>query len=177
MRFPWSQSVVIKCLGLGPSAGYEKFFMTRSGSAINTFSDKWRKTLSETEVFSGLGKFEFGQSRQVELTTLDLLIAEFGIPDYIKIDVEGFEVQVLRGLSMPVGVVSFECNLPIFLSETVECIRHLVSLDRRYVFNAYDDHVWAFSAPVTSELMCNWIEADCPAFSIEIYAFVAMDGS
>ena len=44
----------------------------------------------------------------VAVTTLDALIARFGVPAFIKIDVEGAEPDVLAGLSHAVPVLSFE---------------------------------------------------------------------
>ena len=41
-------------------------------------------------------------------TTPDDLIAQYGTPAFIKIDVEGFEDHVLAGLSRPVRALSFE---------------------------------------------------------------------
>ena len=48
------------------------------------------------------------ESLQVPLTTLDALIARHGKPAFIKIDVEGFEAEVLAGLTQAVPALSFE---------------------------------------------------------------------
>ena len=45
---------------------------------------------------------------EVPCTTLDDLIARFGEPAFVKIDVEGFEDRVLAGLSRPLPSLSFE---------------------------------------------------------------------
>lgn len=47
-------------------------------------------------------------SISVPAVTLDRLIAAFGPPAFIKIDVEGFEDEVLNGLTQSVPAVSFE---------------------------------------------------------------------
>ncbi len=44
----------------------------------------------------------------VPVTTLDKAIEQFGVPAYCKIDVEGFEPQVLRGLSHRIRAISLE---------------------------------------------------------------------
>jgi hypothetical protein len=48
---------------------------------------------------------------EIELTTLDGLIQAFGVPCYIKVDVEGFETEVFKGLTRRVPLISFEFHL------------------------------------------------------------------
>ncbi len=49
------------------------------------------------------------------------------MPSFIKIDVEGFEYQVIRGLSRPVHTISLEFT-PEFIESTFKCIVYLQRL-------------------------------------------------
>jgi FkbM family methyltransferase len=64
---------------------------------------------------------------EVTTTTLDALIAEYGRPVYCKIDVEGFEVPVLKGLSQVISNVSFEYHVAEG-DRACECLRLLAAL-------------------------------------------------
>ena len=68
-------------------------------------------------------------------TTLERLFATYGIPYFVKIDVEGYEVNVLRGLNRPVRFLSFEVNLPEFRPEGVQCLDLLATLCEAGRFN------------------------------------------
>jgi FkbM family methyltransferase len=76
-----------------------------------------------------------GGSRTIDIhtTTLDLLIERYGLPAFVKIDVEGHEIQVLRGLSQPIQLVSFEFH-DNRLSDAMACLDMMQQLGD-YEFN------------------------------------------
>jgi FkbM family methyltransferase len=86
-------TIVEKALGAGPGSATLHFEGTASTASLRT---DW--------------PFEANSSRTVELTTLDALIAEFGKPKLCKVDVEGFEVEVFKGLNQPIPIVYFEMH-------------------------------------------------------------------
>jgi len=71
---------------------------------------------------------------EVPVTTLDELITAHGMPDFVKIDVEGMEHEVLAGLSQPVPAVSFEF-VPAALAGALASLARLEKLGS-YRFNA-----------------------------------------
>jgi FkbM family methyltransferase len=64
---------------------------------------------------------------EVAATTLDALIAQFGVPAFAKIDVEGFEDAVLAGLSRPLPALSFELTT-IQREVACRCLDRLAAL-------------------------------------------------
>ena len=64
---------------------------------------------------------------EVDVTTMDELIARYGEPAFCKIDVEGSELQVLHGLSQALPALSFEF-LPVSITRAYACIDRLESL-------------------------------------------------
>jgi len=146
----------------------ETLWIDEPGSAKNTLSPKWVQALRNDKNRFG-HQLRFGEAKQIETTTLDQLIEAYGAPFFIKIDVEGHELSVLRGLRCPVPYVSFEVNLPDFLEEGLRCVELLQRLAKNGRFNYTVDcergvalDRWLEAASFSAVL------ADCTEKSIEV---------
>jgi FkbM family methyltransferase len=122
-RFCNCANVHIVQKALDKATGQKDIFIT-SGSTLSSMSEDWIRNVQQ----SGRFKEQVWDKREViETTTFDLLIKEFGRPAFCKIDVEGFEYNVLRGLSEPVKAMSFEFH-PEYIQCAMNCIRYLSEL-------------------------------------------------
>jgi FkbM family methyltransferase len=126
--------IVIVAKAVSARNGHETFWVSEPGFEINTLSAKWAETLEKDPARFGR-TFEFREERQVETITLEQMISTYGRPFYIKIDVEGYELNVLKGLQTAVPYLSFEVNLPDFRSEGEQCIARLREIAADGVFN------------------------------------------
>jgi FkbM family methyltransferase len=129
--------VVIVGKAVSDKVTTETMWIDRAGSSLNTLSHKWVETLKgdKARFKHTNSSLEFAQNRVIETTTLDDLIVAHGLPFFIKIDVEGYEGKVLRGLKYRVPLVSFEANLPEFKPEALECVELLSRLSADGKFN------------------------------------------
>lgn len=121
--------------------GTEKMWIDGPGSAVNTLNRQWADHLKETKdsfMFAHCG-LEFSRSKLVETTTAEDLVNQYGLPFFIKIDVEGHELSVLKGMRRPVPFLSFEVNLSTFRHEGIECVRALSELGPDGCFNYTPD--------------------------------------
>ena len=78
---------------LGAQEGKMPFYEGDT-STLSTLSSEWKKRVSDTRFISETWR----PAREVRVTTLQEIIDQYGIPQFIKIDVEGFEYEVLMGL-------------------------------------------------------------------------------
>ena len=126
--------VTIVGMAVSDNLGTHTMWVDAPGSAKNTLNPKWVDTLRTDAQRFGT-TLQFAQELEVETTTLEEMFRIHGRPFYIKIDVEGHEPAVLKGLQSAVPYISFEVNLPEFKPEAVQCVELLNNLAPQGQFN------------------------------------------
>lgn len=167
-RFQGVVGLKILNKGCGSKVGTLQFKLA-SNSLVSTFSEKFiehRHKIGENS--------NWDHSVEVEVTTLDNLISEFGVPDFCKIDVEGYEKNVLEGLNSKVGTISFEFTSPTFNEDTIWCVNKLTALGYASFNISFGESLqFVFDEWITGDALAQFISVDSkmkrPAYG-DIYA-------
>jgi hypothetical protein len=118
--------VTILSKGLADRTGKLEFSICSEAHTISTFSEEWKT--------GRFADYKWDKVIRVPVTTLDEVICRHGMPAYCKIDVEGFEITVLKGLTRPVPLLSFEFARE-FIVRAEACAAYLQQIDyRRFNF-------------------------------------------
>lgn len=123
LKEKYKNTIHIENVGLG-SKNEQKVFYEADNSVLSTFSDSYIDKVQNTRHKTTIWK----ESNVLNIITLDELIKKYGNPKFIKIDVEGYEFEVISGLSKKSGVISFEYNVPELLEEVKMCVNKLSSI-------------------------------------------------
>jgi FkbM family methyltransferase len=95
------------------------------------YPEKWEKTKPG---------MKWSDSEQVACVTLDSLATAYGVPDYVKIDVEGCEREALLGMTFTPERLSFEfCN--VYMQDALDCVRLLIT--KGYTKGAWIKEEWS----------------------------------
>lgn len=98
---------------------------------INFFLNDVCPGISTADVDWKSGRFKHSKwtnSIMVPTITIDELVLQYGMPDFCKIDVEGYELHVLEGMKTPIPYLSFEFTSEFLDKKTKPCLEYLESL-------------------------------------------------
>lgn len=124
VRFHDNSRVRIIPRALGAAEGKGDILLSQPFQYSSSLNRGYTQAGAESGRYAGYGVEGWQETRTVNVTTLDKLIAECGLPAFIKIDVEGYEDQVLKGLTQPLPALSFEFH-PHFLEPALQSIDYL----------------------------------------------------
>jgi FkbM family methyltransferase len=141
-RFGEDPRVVLVGAALGAASGMAKLAIDPAHPTVATLSPEYIAQAGESH---GFRYVHWREEVEVEVTTLDALIAAHGVPAFCKIDVEGYEHAVLQGLSRPLPGLSFE-YLPAALGPALLAVTRLDQL-APYRFNRSVGESMALATP------------------------------
>ncbi len=141
---------------VGATSGTQSLFISQRNPTVSTLSQEWIETVQERDV--SFAHVEWDETIPVTMTTLDALIAQYGQPVFCKIDVEGYELSVLEGLSQPIQALSFE-YIPATTDASLACLSRLAEL-APYEFNWSRSESHHFQSPtwLTSTQMADVLQ-------------------
>ena len=131
-RFDKNPDVKIVGKALGEREGQGSLMICKEANTINTMSKEWKEKGRFSE------DHKWTRTQTVTVTTLDNLVKLYGLPKFCKIDVEGFEKSVLKGLTKPIPFLSFEFTKEFF-SESKNILDHLSSMGYKEFKSTYGD--------------------------------------
>ncbi len=161
--------VTILQQAVGAEIGRAQLAVSRAHPTVSTLAHGWRAQIgSANPTFSNV---EWDTQIDVPVTTLDELIATYGRPAFCKIDVEGFEAEVLAGLSIALPALSVE-YVAGSLDVTARCVIRLETLGRyRYCAYAGEQRTPLWPAWRDAQAVHSWLNAGANGLSSgDLYA-------
>lgn len=143
-QFATNANVVV----VDKAVGREKTGRLRraDASTISSMSEEWIEAVKDSGRFAG---HQWADALTVPMVSLDEAIAAHGSPAFVKVDVEGYEFEVVSSLSQPVAALSMEFT-PERLEPIKGCIDLLTALGS-YEFQVAEGEDLSFRLPDWSD--------------------------
>jgi FkbM family methyltransferase len=129
LREKFGDRITIEAVGLAAEPGELEMHLS-TDSTISTFSTDYIENTKDRFKYS-----DWTGSIKVPIITMDSLIAKYGTPRFCKIDVEGFELEVLKGLNQSIPCLSMEYCVPEVTAPMIACVERLYQLAPHGKFN------------------------------------------
>jgi FkbM family methyltransferase len=150
------RQVTILPHALGAAPGKATLHISDATPTVSSLSSEW---IRDVQVDPRFASHRWDGRLEVQVETLDQLIARHGAPAFVKLDVEGFELDVLQGLSTPVPAVSFE-YIAAVAERSVACVQRLSALGA-YEFrtSSVETTRWTQDRWLTGDELIVWLRA------------------
>jgi len=156
LKFKNNLNIVVENKGVSYKKDKLKLYYDDYKMAQSSFNKNWIKS-------NGL------KYTTVDVVTLDYLIEKYGLPDYIKIDVEGYEYNVIKGLSYKIKNLSFEFHNKVF-KNTLDCIRLLNSLKyNKFNLSEASNHKFVFNKFINAQKLICYLKSKDVDYHGDIY--------
>jgi FkbM family methyltransferase len=168
LLFAFDRKVTIEPVALGSKISSIELKLNPHNPTVATASKEFVRAAKGAP---GWEDQRWTKTKIVPMRTLDDLIARYGLPRFVKIDVEGFEDEVLSGLSHPLPMLSFEFTT-IQRDIAISAVKRLAS-STPYTFNAAlgESQRLVHAEPLDAKGISRWIESlPVDANSGDIYA-------
>ena len=171
LLFARDRNVTLVAAAVAATAGTLTLRVAPRTPTVTTGSSSFIAEASRAPSFAWV---RWQRTLEVPALTLDQLVARFGEPAFVKIDVEGMEHEVLRGSSRALPCLSFEF-VPASLGSALASLERLQALGR-YRFNVAmgEDACLAFATWLDAAALRRWLEArPVDSGSGDVYARLA----
>jgi FkbM family methyltransferase len=153
-RFKNNNKVIIENLAIAKKRENKRYFLVfKNNNAYNTLNYKRQKFLENK--FTTLVKKSY-----VKTETINFYIQKYGIPNFVKIDVEGLELEILKSLKTKykrdISIICFEANIPLFLKETLM----IINLFYKNFFNLriWDKYKFVYDNNITATELKSYLK-------------------
>ncbi len=155
IKFHRNPRVTIVPKALGAASGYLEMQVSNVTQVSSLNPDFVRAESAHPRY----AKMMWKKSARVPVTTLDALRAEYGAPSFIKLDIEGFEPEALKGMAQPPTALSFEF-LPLYLKPALDSLALLERMGAfRYNYAGNENMAFVLDEWVTGAEMLRLLSA------------------
>ena len=133
--------VVLEEVAVAASAGSMALHLSRTTPTVSTASADF---IDAAATIPSFRRVRWEETVEVPATTLDALIDRHGLPDFLKLDIEGLEEAALAGLTRAPRLVSFEF-LAGRMASAERCLDRLEAIGP-----------WTFNLSIGESLVLEW---------------------